>query len=220
MYSFAQRSDTRVVDEPLFGHFLAHTGAKRPSRQEVMATMPTDMASALATIQSRQDDQHVFLKHMANHIEGVPFSYLDGDDVRHVILIRHPDGVLPSYRVHVDHPTMLDLGYSHQRLLFEHLGERALVMTAEHLHAQPKESLQALCAALDLAWDERMMSWRPGPRPEDGVWAKYWYQGIHQSCGWEVRPLPQQDVPENLQALRDECLQHYLALSGKAIPPL
>lgn len=217
MYSFAQRSDTRVVDEPLFGHFLALTGAKRPSRQEVMATMPTEMDQALATIQVGPNDQHVFFKHMANHIEGIPFSLLDGDDVKHVLLIRHPDGVLPSYQVHVENPTMLDLGYAHQRLLFEHLGERALVLTAEQLHAQPEESLQALCKALELTWEKRMMHWRPGPRPEDGVWAKYWYQGIHQSSGWEARPLVRQNGPANLQSLRDACLEHYLALSEKAI---
>ena len=41
MYSFAQRSDTRVLDEPLYGHFLAKTGAERPDREATLAAWPT-----------------------------------------------------------------------------------------------------------------------------------------------------------------------------------
>ena len=44
MYSFAQRLDTRVMDEPLFGHFLAFTGVDRPSREDVLRTMPSQPA--------------------------------------------------------------------------------------------------------------------------------------------------------------------------------
>lgn len=36
MYSFAQRSDTTVIDEPLFGVFLRQSDAYRPSREETM----------------------------------------------------------------------------------------------------------------------------------------------------------------------------------------
>ena len=34
MYSFAQRPDTRVVDEPLYGHYLRVSGAEHPGDQE------------------------------------------------------------------------------------------------------------------------------------------------------------------------------------------
>ena len=42
MYSFAQRSDTLVVDEPLYGHFLRVTGTIHPGRDEVLATVNCD----------------------------------------------------------------------------------------------------------------------------------------------------------------------------------
>ena len=42
MYSFAQRRDTRVVDEPLYGHYLRVSGAQHPGRDEVMAAMDND----------------------------------------------------------------------------------------------------------------------------------------------------------------------------------
>ena len=108
MYSFAQRPDTRVLDEPLFAHFLKHTGVARPlrrgfERDAVLQIMPSPRSFP-------PSDEVLFLKHMANHLEGMDWEDLDGPKHRHVILTRHPDGVLPSYRAHIDHPTVLDLG--------------------------------------------------------------------------------------------------------------
>ena len=219
MYSFAQRSDTRVLDEPLFGHFLKHTGVDRPSRDEVLRTMPTSKREALATIASGPSDDVLFLKHMANHLEGLNWNDVDGPDHRHVILTRHPDGVLPSYRAHIDRPTLLDLGYAHQHRILNHAGERAVVVTAESLFAQPETTLRALCNALDLLWQPGMLTWKKGGRPEDGVWAQYWYEGVHQSNGWEPRELQHGEVPESLAELRETCLQHYLALQARALTP-
>lgn len=42
MYSFAERNDTRIVDEPLYGHFLQTTGAKHPEHDEIMPVIDCD----------------------------------------------------------------------------------------------------------------------------------------------------------------------------------
>ena len=42
MYSFRQRPDTLVVDEPLYAHYLGVTGAAHPGAEEVMAAQPND----------------------------------------------------------------------------------------------------------------------------------------------------------------------------------
>ena len=42
MYSFAQREDTKVIDEPLYGHYLLVTGAKHPGRKEIMNEINCD----------------------------------------------------------------------------------------------------------------------------------------------------------------------------------
>ena len=42
MYSFAQRADTRVVDEPLYAHYLRVSGADHPGREEVLAALDQD----------------------------------------------------------------------------------------------------------------------------------------------------------------------------------
>ena len=219
MYSFAERSDTRVLDEPLFGHFLAHTGVERPSRKAVLASMPTGREDALASLVRHEHDDVLFLKHMANHLEGLAWEDVDGPDHTHVILTRHPDGVLPSYRAHIDAPTMLDLGYAHQRDIVDHAAGRVHVVTAESLFETPEATLKALCAALDMPWEEGMLTWAPGGRPEDGIWATYWYEGIHRSSGWEPRSLRHGEVPSRLGPLRESCLEHYLALKDLALTP-
>jgi len=42
MYSFAERPDTCVVDEPLYGHYLRVSGADHPGRSEVLQAMDCD----------------------------------------------------------------------------------------------------------------------------------------------------------------------------------
>lgn len=39
MYSWAQRPDTVVVDEPLYGYYLQKTGAAHPGRAEILQAM-------------------------------------------------------------------------------------------------------------------------------------------------------------------------------------
>tara|TARA_B100001093_G_C26610544_1_gene919993 strand:- start:45 stop:713 length:669 start_codon:yes stop_codon:yes gene_type:complete len=221
MYSFAQRQDFGVVDEPLFAHFLDQTGANRPSRAEVLATMPTSRARILPTLES--NETHVFLKHMANHLEGWPEPQ-DFAAHRNVLLIRHPRKVLKSYLAHIDAPTALDLCYHHQQRWFERCqteGWPVAVVDSDRLVAEPESSLRAIMAWVDLDFDPRMLSWPAGHREEDGLWAKYWYHRVHASTGWEmesssdVASLP--PVEERLLSLVDETEPLYESLRARAL---
>lgn len=31
-----------------------------------------------------------------------------------------------------------------------------------------------------------MLEWKSGPIKEDGIWAKYWYENVHQSTGFSA----------------------------------
>ena len=42
MYSFAQRPDTKVLDEPFYGFYLQHTGLNHPGRDEIINSMESD----------------------------------------------------------------------------------------------------------------------------------------------------------------------------------
>ncbi len=96
MYSFAQRPDTCVVDEPLYGHFLRVTGALHPGREEVMASVNCDgnkVMRELLTHSSANTDL-LFMKQMAHHLVAINKSFLS--DTENIFLIRDPKYMLPS----------------------------------------------------------------------------------------------------------------------------
>lgn len=219
MYSFAQRMDTRVLDEPLYGHFLRHTGAPRPCREATLAARPSSAEGVLAYMAPGPTEKPVlFYKHMANHVHGLPWPAFEGH--RHVLLFRNPAAVMASYGAHIARPSMLDLGYDDQLQLLERLdksGNPAVVLCSDKLQAAPLTQLKALCAGLGLPWDPHMMTWTAGPLPEDGPWAPWWYRGVHASTGWEARPPKPHVVPPHLTELHDACLGAYHALLERAL---
>ena len=221
MYSFAQRPDFGVVDEPLFAHFLKQTGVERPSRAEVLATMPDERVQILPTLERSQP--HVFLKHMANHLEVWPEPE-DFATHKHVILTRHPRKVLKSYRAHIHAPSALDLCYHQQQRWFERCeaeGWPVAVLDSDRLVAAPEPSLRALMDWLGLVFDPRMLEWPAGPREEDGPWAKYWYHRVHASTGWEKAPATELDslppVDERFLPLVAETEPVYEFLRARAL---
>ena len=218
MYSVAQREGVQVVDEPLFGHYLALTGARRPSRDEVLAVQETDPAALLPVLQPRTEDR--FLKHMACHLRGwAPEVFADHV---HVLLIRDPAAVVASYRKGVLRPTLEDLGcawQAHWWRVCRSAGWPVHVLDSDRLVEAPEEGLKALCRACGWEWDERMLRWEPGPRPEDGVWAKRWYGGVHASSGWAANraPQPAVELSETERALVRACREHHDALQQHAM---
>ena len=82
MYAFAQRSDTHVIDEPLYAHYL-HTkyGAQalestHPATAEVMASMSTDGAHVIEQVILGSCEKSVlFMKQMAHHLINIDRSF-------------------------------------------------------------------------------------------------------------------------------------------------
>ena len=57
--------------------------------------------------------------------------------------------------------------------------------------ADPARTLNALCQSIDIPFETAMLSWEPGPRADDGVWAPAWYDRVYASTGFaSPRPLP------------------------------
>lgn len=202
MYSFGNRQDCRVIDEPLFGYFLQKTGVWRPSREEVLKVMETDPACILKDMRDAKGRSMVFSKNMANHLEGLDLKLLLS--FQNVILTREPTAVLGSYTRQVKHPTPLDLCYHQQLRIIEYLQHQdlpILVLDSDQLRSAPEVQLQKLCAYLDIDFRKKMLRWKAGARAEDGVWAKYWYQSVHQSTGFSPAPVNSQLLPAEYQEL-------------------
>jgi len=220
MYGFAQRDDTRVVDEPLYGHYLRVSGAAHPGRDEVMAAMNCEGSSVM------QDLLHpavtpakpvLFMKHMAHHLVGIDTRFLH--DTQNVLLIRDPAEMLPSLTVQLPNATLADTGLAVQSGLYEELrgmGQLPVILDSRELLLDPKRVLTALCRHLGIRFDRRMLSWPKGPIAEDGVWAKHWYHAVHRSTGFSAY-VPKTGFPERLRALLDECVPHYEKLFTHAI---
>ena len=69
MYSFAQRSDTEVVDEPFYAVYLAKTGANHPGKEEVLRVQSSDEQIVKKELFRKRSKPVLFIKNMAHHIE-------------------------------------------------------------------------------------------------------------------------------------------------------
>lgn len=218
MYSFAQRADTRVVDEPLYGHYLVTSGADHPGRDAVTAAMDCDGARvARQLVEAPVDAPVLFMKHMAHHLLGLDDGFLDAFD--NVLLIRDPRDMLPSLTIQVPGAALADTGLARQCDLYDALearGRAPAVLDSRELLLDPRAVLSGLCDRLGLPFDAAMLHWPSGPRPEDGVWAPHWYQAVHESTGFAPY-RPKTDFPDRLSALLAECRPCYEHLLARAI---
>ena len=211
MYSFANRSDTAVVDEPLFGYFLKQTGVWRPSREEVLATMETDPEKIINSLLEPSTDMPVyFMKHMANQLIDLNLAFLDC--FKNVILIRDPKDVLLSYSKQIEEPTLLDTAYKMQADLVDLLSEVGtpfVVLNARNVLLNPEGQIRILCDRLNIDFQSSMLNWDAGPREEDGIWAKYWYDSVHESTGFGSYREKDEELPSSLTPLYEECMEYY-----------
>jgi len=197
MYSWRQRSDTTVVDEPLYAHYLRVSGREHPGSADVLAAQDADGDSVVRNVLfGRYDTPVVFFKQMAKHLVGLDRGFLP--TCRNILLTRDPHDMLTSFQVQMPDATLDDTGFPEMIEVLETLiaaGEAPIVIDSTLLLQDPRSVLTELCTRLGLAFDEAMLAWPPGPKPEDGVWAPHWYEGVHRSTGW------QQPSPKNAELL-------------------
>ena len=186
MRSFGARADCSVIDEPFFAPFLKATGVDHPGREETLARHETDPERAAQICQAPTATPYSFQKHMPHHmIDGFPMDWTR--DAKHFFLIREPARVIASYVKGREEFDIEDLGFVPQRKLWEQLARPPVIDSTDILR-NPKTMLRALCRAIDIPWDEAMLSWEAGPRPEDGAWAPYWYHSVQRSTGFGAPP--------------------------------
>lgn len=219
MYAFAQRPDTTVVDEPLYGHYLRVADAVHPGMIEVMADMECDGERVVRElILGPCATPVLFLKQMAHHLVDLERGFLA--QTVNVLLIRDPVQMLPSLAQTLPLPNLRDTGLAIQWELYQQLlalGQQPPVIDSQALLRNPAGILRALCAQLAIPFTEQMLQWPAGARPEDGVWAKYWYKSVHQSTGFEPYRAKRAPFPPRLLPLLAECQPYYAALTAVAL---
>ncbi len=219
MYSFRQRPDTRVVDEPLYGHYLRVSGANHPGRDQVLEQMNLDGDRVMSSLLERRDELPVlFMKQMAHHLVGLNRSFLE--KTVNVLLIRDPEEMPPSLTIQLPDAGLADTGLSTQLDLLnelEGLGQHPAVLDSRELLLNPEHVLHKLCEQLDIPFYPQMLSWPKGPIPEDGVWAQHWYHNVHESTAFQPYRRKTSSFPENLKQLLDICNPYYKRLLKNVI---
>jgi hypothetical protein len=224
MRSWGNRPDTIVVDEPLYAHYLSATSRDHPGAREIIARGPADAAEAVRQLLAPLPEGKSihFQKHMVHHLlPGMDRSWLT--EVTHCFLIRQPRQVIASYIKHVNDPTADDLGFPQQAQLFDEItdqtGKTPPVIDAADVLADPRGLLTRLCEMLGVDFSEAMLSWPPGLRDTDGVWAKYWYKEVETTTGFRSQPHKAIDVPQRLANVLDICERHYHQLHQHRLRP-
>ena len=220
MYSFAQRDDTAVVDEPLYGHYLKTSGAKHPGDDEVIAAMNCDgddVMQRLLRPAAGRELPLLFIKHMAHHLVELDMQFLDS--TMNAFLIRDPREMLPSLTVQLPNAGLVDTGLKTQWLLYENLlskGQTPSIVDSRELLLNPPGVLMRFCKQLGIEFTPAMLSWPTGGIEEDGVWAKYWYHAVHKSTKF-ANYAAKSGFPDSLRNLLAECQPWYDKLFAHAI---
>ncbi len=225
MRAWGNRADTFVVDEPFYAFYLNATGKKHPGADEVIANGETDWRKIVEQLtgpvpESRQKGpSHVFFqKQMTHHL----LPEIDRQwivDLTNCFLIRDPREVILSYIKKNPEPTLEDLGFVQQQKIFDFVREQTAsyrrtgsvppVIDAHDVLENPRKILELLCAAIGVEFEESMLSWPPGLRKTDGIWAKYWYDEVARSTSFQPYKPREGTVPDRLREIYGQCRECY-----------
>lgn len=216
MYSFAQRGDTRVFDEPLYAYYLKHHPEAQlyhPGAEDILNTMENDGDRVVDFMLNNNERPILFFKHMTHHLLDLNREFMK--KTINIILTRDPYEMLPSFNKVIKNPNINDVGYAlHVELLsyFKKHNISFTVLDSKKVLLNPKETLQKLCEISGIPFDEKMLAWKPQQRQEDGIWAKYWYDNVHKSSSFIKYKAKDELFPEHLNSLLEECLPYYKEL--------
>jgi hypothetical protein len=220
MYSFAQRTDTTVLDEPFYAFYLNKSGIHHPGKEEVIGSQPTDEYLVSGMIINETSKPVVFVKNMAHHLALMDAAFIN--KVTNIFLIRNPKQIIASYAQVIETPTLRDIGIEYQYSLFNSLrenGQQPLVLDSGLLLQDPESVLRQVCLYLGIPFMSEMLHWQAGPKPYDGVWAKYWYANVHRSIGFERQPTSNRTLPAHLVSLNEEAEYYYERLLPFSLQP-
>jgi len=224
MRAWENRGDSAVSDEPLYAHYLAHTGLDHPGREAVIAAGETDWRRVAARLTGPVPEGKSiwYQKHMTHHLlPHIGREWLG--ELTHVFLIRDPREVVLSYVKSRPNVIAEDIGLLQQLEIFEYVRHRSdttpPVIDAGEFLKGPEQHLRALCARLDVEFTARMLSWPAGGRASDGVWAPYWYGAVLRSTGFDPHRARDRDVPGGLGEVIDATMPAYETLFAHRLLP-
>jgi Sulfotransferase domain len=214
MRAWGNRADAFVIDEPFYVYYLSATGKKHPSSEEVIATGETDWLRIIAQLTGPipNGKRIFFQKQMAHHLlPEVDREWLGA--ITNCFLIREPREVIASYVKKREDPTLQDLGFMQQVEIFDFVRTRVKttppVLDAKDVLENPERMLRLLCDAIGVEFSESMLSWSPGLRETDGIWARHWYGEVAKTASFQPYRPSHAKVPAHLREIHDRCRECY-----------
>jgi Sulfotransferase domain len=215
MRSWGNRADTFVCDEPFYAHYLQATGRAHPGAAEVIADGEPNWRNVVQRLTGDVPEmKHIFYqKQMTHHLlPQIDRIWLGG--MKNCFLIRDPREVIVSYIKKNNDPTLEDTGFVQQADIFDWVhaqtGAIPAVIDAHDVIENPRRMLQLLCDEVGVEFSDSMLSWPPGLRETDGIWAKHWYGEVATSTTFRQPPLREPEpVPERLRDIHDRCRESY-----------
>ena len=176
MYSFSQRPDAVVVDEPLYAaHLSRNPQLFRPYRQDLLACSDCDGESVIRNLPQKSNGKSIVVaKHIAKQVEGISRTLLLTKRSRHVFIVRDPLDMILSWgvkqSVHQEGCTLEATALPQLVQLFSEIrhtsGEIPVVIDSNLLKMYPREILTVLCHKLGIPFYESQLEWPAGPKPD------------------------------------------------------
>lgn len=211
MYSFAQRPDTIVFDEPLYAHYLKTTGVVHPGQEDILASQENDGNKVVNELMLGAFDRPVaFFKQMTHHLVALNEDFLS--KMKNILFIRDPKQIISSYAQVRPDVNMQDIGIEKQWRLFQQLtksNQHCVVLDSNEILKAPGKVLTELCNAVNIPFYKTMLHWPAGPKTEDGVWAKYWYDNARKSTGFQKQATSSRTLPKYLEPLYYESKNYH-----------
>jgi len=216
MRSFANRSDTQhVLDEPLYASYLHRTKKNHAMYDEVISSQEIDYS--IVTQACANNTHHIcFQKHMVQHIDfDQENDWILG--LNNFFLIRKPELVIPSFLIKFPDGDFEDLGFKQQIDIFNYIKHQTnktpVVVDATDIRNNPTKLLPRLCKKLSIEWEDTMLSWKPGLKKYDGVWAKHWYHSVEKSDSFKPEETSKASLSYKAKQLVEQASIYYQQIS-------
>ena len=215
MRAWGNRPDTTVIDEPFYTYYLERTGKDHPIAAEVIAAGETDwrgVARHLTKEPVPGGKPIFFQKQMTHHLlPEIEREWIV--DLTNCFLIRDPREVILSYIKKNPGPALEDLGFVQQCEIFDFVRNQTKsippVVDARDVLQNPEPTLRLLCDAIGVSFDQSMLSWPPGLRETDGIWAKHWYDAVARSTSFQPYKSREGNVPDSVRDVYQRCRECY-----------
>ena len=83
------------------------------------------------------------------------------------------------------------------------------VVDAKDVLQNTERILRLLCDAVGVKFNQATLSWPPGLRDTDGIWAKYWYDDVARSTSFQPYEPKEGVVPDRLREIYGRCYESY-----------